>query len=211
MTLLVIGASRGVGAEVVKAAVEAGYDVRAFARSAAELPAHDGVTPWPGDATAAEDLAPALQGVEAVVLALGIKETLAMLWQEVTLFSRATSALVPLMEMHGPKRLICVTGLGAGDSRAALSGPERVGHRLFLGRPYDDKTRQEEIIQASTLDWTLVRPGILTHNKASDRYRVLVEPDSWRMGMISRADVAGYCVKALRDPDTIGTAPVLVR
>lgn len=211
MNILVIGATRGIGKALCTSAPANGHRVRAFARSAADLPAQDGVEPWPGDATCAEDLAPALDGQDAVVLALGIQESLAMLWRPVTLFSDATAALVPLMERQGPRRLIAVTGIGAGDSVAALSGVERLGHRAIFSQPYKDKTRQEEMIRASALDWTLVRPTILTHNRATRRYRVLAEPKDWRMGMISRADVADYILGALADDATIGTAPVLAR
>jgi len=39
--LLVIGASRGIGLETVKAALRAGHSVRALARSAANVPIQD--------------------------------------------------------------------------------------------------------------------------------------------------------------------------
>lgn len=211
MNILVIGATRGIGKAVVAEALSQAHKVRAFARSAADLTPAEGLEPWPGDATDASDLGPALEGQDAVVLALGIKESLAMLWRPVTLFSDATRALVPLMEDRGPRRLIAITGIGAGDSAAALSGPERIGHRVIFSQPYRDKTSQEEIIRASALDWTLVRPTILTHNRASRRYRVLTDPKDWRMGMISRADVADYVLHALADGATIGTAPLLAR
>ncbi|MEQ5870055.1 NAD(P)H-binding protein [Sagittula sp. NFXS13] len=211
MKLLVIGATRGIGAAVVTDALARGHQVRAFARSADKIDPAEGLEPISGDATDPEALKPALDGVDAVVLALGIKESLSMLWQRVTLFSTATQALVPLMQRLGPDRLIAVTGIGAGDSASALSAPEKLGHQFFLSEPYKDKSRQEEIIKASTLRWTIVRPTILTHNKASQHYRVMEEPCTWRMGMISRADVADYILNALEDDSTIGKAPVLAR
>lgn len=211
MKLLVIGASRGIGAALVTAALTEGHEVRAFARSADAMAPREGLDPWPGDATRPEHLLPALEGMDAVALCLGIRESVSMLWRRVTLFSDATAALVPLMEAHGPDRLVAVTGIGAGDSVSALSGAERIGHRVVFSQPYRDKTRQEEIIRASSLRWTLVRPTILTHNRASHAYRVLVEPSEWRMGLISRADVADYILRALEDDATVGTAPVLAR
>lgn len=211
MHILVIGASRGIGRAVTEAALAAGHTVRAMARSVDRIPLQDGVEPFAGDATASEDLSRALEGVDAVVMALGIKESVSMLWRKVTLFSDATAALVPLMQHGGPRRLIAVTGIGAGDSRNALSGPERIGHKVIFSEPYKDKTRQEEIIRASGLDWTLVRPTILTNNRATGNYRVLIEPDCWRMGLIGRGDVADYIVTALDDPESHGTAPVLAR
>ena len=39
---------------------------------------------------------------------------------------------------------------------------------LILQRIYDDKSAQEEIIRTSGLDWTIVRPGILTNNVPTD-------------------------------------------
>ena len=211
MKVLVIGASRGIGRACVQAALAEGHEVRAFARSAGEMTPLPGLEPWPGDATKAADLAPALEGVDAVVHALGIKASPSMMWRDITLFSDATTALVPLMEAHGPDRLICVTGIGSGDSFRALSSLEKVGHSVVFSKVYADKTRQEEIVRRSSLRWTLVRPTILTSNARSRRYKVLVEPESWRMGMISRADVADYVVRALKDDSSVRTAPVLAR
>jgi uncharacterized protein YbjT (DUF2867 family) len=211
MNILVIGASRGIGRKVCEAALAAGHHVRAFARSAEKLDPRDGLEPWAGDALNPEDLRAALAGMDAVVMTLGIRESVEMLWKKVTLFSGATAALVPLMQEFGPDRLIAVTGIGAGDSAQALSGLERVGHRIIFSQPYKDKTRQEEIIRVSALRWTLVRPTILTNNRASGQYRVLSSPETWRMGMISRADVADYVVRALADESSIGSAPVLAR
>ncbi|MCC1494448.1 NAD(P)-dependent oxidoreductase [Cognatishimia sp. F0-27] len=211
MKILVIGASKGIGKAVVAEALERGHSVRAFARSADSMDPREGLEPVVGDATQSADLRAALDGTDAVVMTLGIRESMQMLWKEVTLFSDATNALVPLMEDLGPRRLIAVTGIGAGESARALSKPERIGHRIVFSKPYKDKTRQEKRIMASALDWTIVRPTVLTNNKASRSYRVMMEPETWRMGMISRADVADYVLNALEDPDTIHRAPVLAR
>lgn len=211
MRLLVIGATKGIGAAVVEDALARGHHVRAFARSADKMAPRDGLEPFAGDATNPADLEPALHDMDAVVLALGIPESVSMLWRKVTLFSQATQELVPLMQRKGPDRLIAVTGIGAGDSVVALSAPEKIGHQFFLSEPYKDKTRQEEIIKASSLRWTIVRPTILTHNKRSGKYRVMEEPGTWRMGMISRADVADYILTALEDDATVGKTPVLAR
>ncbi|MDU8912813.1 NAD(P)-dependent oxidoreductase [Aestuariicoccus sp. MJ-SS9] len=212
MKLLVIGASKGIGLETVKAALDAGHAVRAFSRSAGGIALdHPLLEKMDGDATSAEDVARALDGVDAVAMTLGIKESIAMLWQKVTLFSDATRVLLPLMEAQGPDRLICVTGIAAGDSVSALSRLERMGHSFLLGEPYKDKTRQEEMIRASTLRWTLARPTILTHGPRTGSYKVLTDPKDWRLGLISRADVADYVVRALDDPAAVGAAPVLAR
>lgn len=67
------------------------------------------------------------------------------------------------------------------------------------------------MIRASGLDWTIVRPGILNDNKMSGKYKVLVEPETWRQGIISRADVAHFLVQATEDGSHIGKTPALQR
>ena len=48
----------------------------------------------------------------------------------------------------------------------------RVVFPLLLKRLYDDKDLQEWIIKSSGLDWTIVRPGLLTNSPATGQYRV---------------------------------------
>jgi uncharacterized protein YbjT (DUF2867 family) len=69
---------------------------------------------------------------------------------------------------------------------------------LLLKRPYDDKDVQEWIVKSSGLDWTIVRPGLLTNGPATGRDRVLTASEDWRYGAISRADVADFLVRTSR-------------
>lgn len=210
--ILVIGATKGIGLNVVEYGLERGHTMRAFARSAENMELeHDALEPWAGDATRAEDLEPALKDVDAVVMCLGIEESVSMIWKKVTLFSDATRALLPLMEANGPKRFLAVTGIAAGESISALSWVERQGHAFLLGEPYKDKTRQEELVKASNLDWTIARPVILTKRPMTGQYRVLTEPKDWRMGLISRKDVAHFLIHAIEDNAYVHQAPVLAR
>lgn len=211
MRITVIGASRGIGRKVVDHALSRGHAVRALARSADKMGIDaDGFEPVTGDATDPVALARAIEGADAVILTLGVPRDLRAL-KRTTLFSDATRALIPVMEAAGLRRLLAVTGFGAGDSEAKLSSLEKIPFRLFLGRAYADKTVQEGMIRASGLDWTIVRPGILNDNKMSGKYKVLVEPETWRQGIISRADVAHFLVQATEDGSHIGKTPALQR
>ncbi|MEQ8601779.1 MAG: NAD(P)H-binding protein [Marivibrio sp.] len=213
-TLLVVGASKGVGLETVRRALETGWRVKAFARSAGSMSLRDPkLTLAPGDAREEADLAAALDGVDAVALTLGVPADRRMITGPITLFSQATRALVAAMEGEGESprvsRLVCLTGFGAGVSRRAIHPLQRPPFELLLGRAYRDKDRQEEIVKASRLDWTLVRPGVLAPGPRTGRYRVRLSPDAWRNGLITRADVADYIVRAAGDRTTIGAEPVL--
>ena len=192
-----MGASSGIGKLVLEEAVARDHTVRAMSRGIDPDATRPGVEPFRGDALVPGDVARAVDGVDAVVQALGIRETPGNLLREVTLFSRATQVLIPAMQAAGVSRVIAVTGFGAGESRAAMSRVERLGHDLLLGRVYADKTRQEGLLKDSALDWTIVRPTILTNGARSGTYQVLSEPERWRNGMIARADVAAFVVDAL--------------
>ena len=131
--VLIIGASKGIGLETTRQALEGGHQVRALARSAAGIGLSDPkLEKVRGDALVSKDIEAALNGIDVVIQALGV--ALGDLFRPVSLFSDATRILVSAMESQGVKRLICVTGFGAGDSGASISCLQRVPFRLFFGR-----------------------------------------------------------------------------
>ncbi len=210
-TILIIGASRGIGLETVRRALDQGYRVRAFARSASQIPiTHAELTKVNGDALRVEDVAAALKGADAVIQTLGAKASLAMVTSHTRLFSDATRILIESMESAGVKRLICVTGFGAGDSREHMSLFQRLPFELLLGRVYADKAVQEMMIRRSPLSWVIARPGILSSGPRTGRSKILDKAADWRNGTISRADVADFLVKQIEDDAYLGKTPALI-
>jgi putative NADH-flavin reductase len=117
-TVLIIGASRGIGLETVKAALEAGHSVRALARSARRIPIdHPNLEKMAGDALEMAKVKRALTGVDVVIQSLGVSAGPEIILKPTRLFFKATGVLVTAMEEAQVRRLICVTGFGAGDSR----------------------------------------------------------------------------------------------
>ncbi|MEM6462050.1 MAG: NAD(P)-binding oxidoreductase [Pseudomonadota bacterium] len=210
--VLVMGGSRGVGRAICQALAAEDHQVRSMSRSGdAGLKENDRIEAFRGDALDGADTERALDGVDTVVQALGVKASLAMVTSPVTLFSEATRVLLPAMEKIGVNRLIAVTGFGAGDSSAYINPLQRLPFRVVLGRAYDDKTTQEYLIEKSAIDWLIVRPGVLTNGARTDRYRILMKPHEWRNGIISRADVADFIARQC-SKETLGRRkPVLIR
>jgi putative NADH-flavin reductase len=209
-TVLIVGASRGIGLEIVKLALKAGHSVRAMARSAAAIRLRDPkLEKLDGDALDQHTIEPALVGVDAVVQTLGVSPTPEQIFYGTRLFSDATRIVVNAMEAKAVKRLISVTGLGAGDSRGHGGLLYDAALYLFLGRIYADKDAQERIIRRSRLDWTIVRPTVLTTGPRTGAYRVLVDARDWRSGFISRADVADFLVRRIGDASLVHKTPVL--
>ena len=210
--VLIIGASRGIGLETVKAAFLAGHNVRALARSAARIPIQNpGLDRVAGNALDSSAIRSNLDGVDVVVQTLGVDVAPRSIFERTTLFSQSTRIIVDAMKAAGVKRLIAVTGLGAGNSRGHGGIIyDSVVFPLLLKRVYDDKDVQEWIIKSSGLDWTIVRPGLLTNRPATGHYRILTAAEDWRFGTISRADVADFIVRQIDDRKLIGTTPLLI-
>ena len=207
--VLIIGASKGIGLETTRQALEAGHHVRALARSAAGMVLSDpNLEKVRGDALKSQDVEAALIGVDVAIQALGVG--LGDLFRPVHLFSDATRVLIAAMRTQGVKRLICVTGFGAGNSQASISCLQRLPFQIVFGRAYDDKSSQERLIKESELDWTIVRPGVLTRGPRTGRYKILSEPSQWRNGIISRSDVAEFLVRQIEDQAYVRQTPVLV-
>lgn len=207
MKVLVIGGTRGVGREVLVTAHAAGHEVTLLARNAERisLPV-TGVRVVAGDAGDAADIERAVAGQQAIVWTVGVGPTRL----RVDLFSRGTQFLLAAMAKHGVKRLVCVTGIGAGDSRGHGGFLyDRVVQPLFMKSVYEDKDRQEAQLRASDVDWTIVRPGRLTNGPATGLVRALTEIEGVRARSVSRADVAGFIVENLATDDFRKTAVLL--
>jgi putative NADH-flavin reductase len=207
MKVLVIGGTRGTGREVVAAAHAAGHELTLLARNAERisLPV-TGVRIVVGDAGDADDLERAVAGQDAVVWTVGVGPTR----RPVHLFSRSTQFLLAAMAKHRVRRLVCVTGIGAGDSRGHGGFLyDRIIQPLFMKTVYEDKDRQEAMLRGSDLDWTIVRPGTLTNGPATGLARALTDLSGVTAGKVSRADVAAFIVEHLQTGEFRRTAVLL--
>ncbi|WP_438042953.1 NAD(P)-dependent oxidoreductase [Sorangium sp. So ce128] len=205
--ILVLGATGATGRLIVRQAAARGYDVTVLVRSAEKASDLKGAKLIVGDARDERVLRQALEGRDAVVSALG---TPASPFREVTLLSSATRALVSAMKIEQVSRLVCITGIGAGDS-AGHGGFlfDNLIFPLLLRKVYADKNRQETIVRDSGLDWILVRPSVLNDKPSRDTIRALTDLSSFHGGTISRADVASFVLDQVLDDAWVRRSPLI--
>jgi putative NADH-flavin reductase len=207
MNILIVGATRGIGRQLLEQALTAGHAVAALVRNPQTLATqHDQLRILKGDILDSNSVELAMAGQEAVCCTIGVKVP----WIQVTVFSEGTKNLLQAMKKTGVKRLVCVTGIGAGDSK---------GHGGFfydsiflptlLRTIYADKDRQESLIKASNVDWTIVRPGFLTNGPLTEKYRALTNLTGVTADKISRADVAHFMLNELQSKHYLRQTPLL--
>jgi putative NADH-flavin reductase len=206
MKILILGATGATGQLIVRDATASGHHVVALVRAKASsnLPGAEVIE---GDVRNEGTLAHALNGCDAVVSALGT----GMGVREVDLLTVATRALVAAMTRAGVRRLICISALGVGDSRHHGGFVfDRIFQPLLLGPAYKDKDRQECAIRASSLDWVVIRPAMLTNGAARGRIRATTDLASVNGGKIARADVAQFVLEQLTTDTWLRRTPVIL-
>jgi putative NADH-flavin reductase len=157
-----------------------------------------------GNALDASEVEAAVAGQDAVLSALGTRSA-----RRTTLFSESTHNLISAMDKHGVRRLVCITGIGVGDSKGHVGFLyDRIIRPFVVKNVYDDKERQEEAIKQSDLDWVIVRPARLTDEPAKGEYRVYLG-GSYTAKTISRADVAAFMLAQLTDDTYVRKMPVI--
>lgn len=196
--VVVFGATGGTGQQLVEQALAAGHAVTAVARRPEAITkAHPRLAVRRGDVHDAASVEAAVVGQDVVLSALGATSR-----QPTTICRDGVAHMLAAMERHGVRRILCVSATGLGDG-ATLSLPLRLFMRHvlqpLLRHPYDDLRAMEARLQASALDWTIVRPPRLTHGPRTGNYRsaIGVLPGAtW----IARADLADFMLKHVDDP-----------
>jgi uncharacterized protein YbjT (DUF2867 family) len=166
-------------------------------RSLIRNPGHEagvhatGAEPIVADMEKLDDLAEFVDGADAVVFAAGAGAGSGP-ERKRTVDLGAAVKLLDAARRTGARRYLMVSSMGAGDPG---SGSQAM-------RPYlEAKAEADAALAASELDWTIVRPGMLTDDPGSG----LIEaaPSLGRRGSITRDDVAAVLVGCLDEPRTV--------
>lgn len=205
MNVLILGSTGGTGRELVKQALDQDHTVTAYARDPAKIEdiQHPGLKVVRGDVLDKSAVETAVAGQDAIIVAIGTGP------KRTTLRQEGTRITVEAMQGTGVKRLICLSSLGVGDSRANLPFfTKYIIVPVFLRHAFEDHERQEVVVRQSALDWTIVRPPHLKDGPRTGVYRHgFLATDTQIKGWISRADVADFMLKQLVDDKYLHQTP----
>lgn len=195
--VLVIGGTRGTGLEVARILRQRGDDVVVLARPGSDAgeAGKTGARVVRGDALNPADLTAALGAGQfrAVVSTLGART----LKEQRPDYDGNRNA-VDAARVAGVRRFVLITVIGAGDSLQAAPWIAR----RFLKNVIVDKTKAEDYLQASGLDYTIIRPGGLLDKEA--QAKAYLTEDTGSMSWIRRTDLARLIVQSLDDPRAAG-------
>lgn len=197
LDLLIFGGTSGIGLETTKLALSRGHHVTSITRRPERMAIeHENLLNLKGDITDPNTFNELFAGKNAIVSTIGLKPNN----KEVRVYSEGMNNVLAAASEAGLKRILTITGIGAGDSKGHGGiFYDRILNPLLLKEDYADKTRQEKILQDSDASWTIVRPGFLVDEASSKAYRVLNNTDGLVSGSISRADVAHFLMASLEN------------
>jgi putative NADH-flavin reductase len=207
MKLLIFGATRGTGYELIEQALGRGHQVTAFARDPGKIEIrHENLEVIQGDVLDPGSVERAVKGMEVVLSAIGAPPS-----SKDPVRSEGTRNIVRAMERFGVRRFISLSTHGVGDTRGTLPPLYKyILVPIFLRRVFADHEVQENYIRESHLDWTIVRPTALTDGRRTGSYRHGFSAAERNLkNKISRADVADFMLAQLSGNAYLRKTPAL--
>jgi putative NADH-flavin reductase len=207
MKITVLGATGGIGKQLVEQSLDRGHAVTAVVRDAARLPVRDsGLTVVTVAGVDQPDvLAPAIQGSDAVLSAVGPRGR-----TDGPVAATSARAVLGAMQTSAVGRLVAVSAMPVGPAPRGESPFTRwlvlPILSALLHSVYADLAAMEAELRRSTAAWTVVRPPKLVDGPLTGRYRTALGANVPRGSIISRADVAHAMLNALAQPATIRQA-----
>jgi uncharacterized protein YbjT (DUF2867 family) len=147
-----------------------------------------------------EEFSAAFRGCDAVVFAAGGGPD-GNLERKRTVDLEGSLKSIAAAEQGGIRRFVQVSAIGVDEPLPADTAP--------VWRAYVEAKRDADLaLRASTLHWTVIRPGRLTDDPATGLVRL--GGDDLSRGDVTRADVAAVVAESLAAPTMIGVQVVLI-
>ncbi|NHZ80247.1 NAD(P)H-binding protein [Massilia sp. CCM 8695] len=185
MKLAMFGATGATGRHLVEQALQAGHEVRALVRNAdAWSGAHPRLQIIAGTFAQPAIVGDVVRGADAVISVLGARKGDAS-----AVCTGGMRSIVQAMNVAGVQRLVALSAHGASETRKASL------FIRFLRKLIAAKMRMEALVRDSALDWTLVRPPMLTDGARRGGYRAGTGLMPGFAGRLSRADLAAFMLQ----------------
>lgn len=213
--ILLLGATGRTGNEVLRLSLRLGYQVNILIRDKSKLNYdHNNLLIFEGDTRSYSDLCRAASGCDICISCLNISRNSDFPWAALRTpkdyLSVTMQNLIKICKEKDIERLVFTSAWGVGDSRPYIPG----WFAWFidnsnLSPAYLEHERQEALVRNSGLDWTIVRPVVLTNRQTFKTPKAILNFEQKPALTISRKETAQFILATLEDEKYVHTAPVI--
>lgn len=204
LVVAVFGISGCTGKALVEVARARGLDLVGLARRPPVPPLPTHVRVLVGELSDPQAVHQVVKGARAVICVFGPRPP------HLEVFcAEATENIITAMRETGTPRLLCQTGAMVGALPRNVSLPVRwMAHRFAQSRPQvaADRAVQEQLVRASRLDWTLVKPPRLRTGPAKLPVRAGPSLPIGLLASLSRSALAGFLLDEVTAGRFVGQA-----
>jgi putative NADH-flavin reductase len=215
MRIFILGATGRTGKLLLKQALQRGHEVMVLVRDRSKIGITDpNLQVMQGHPADRSCLDTAMKGCDAVISTLNISRYNDFPWAPLRtpkdFLSDVMSKVISLSDAHGIRRIIFTSAWGVGDSVNDIPGWfQWLVKKSNLRYPYLDLYRTEELLRTTSLEWTAVRPTVLTNARKIRAASVTIGNGRVPSLFISRASVASFMLDALEQKLCVGETPVI--
>jgi len=167
MKILLLGATGRTGQQIIKEALIRGHKISAIARDPEKLKDYD-IEVTQGTPYDYHTVEKAMNGCEAIINTLNVSRKSDNPWAPLRspkdMISKSAQNAVKAMEKTGIRRFVALSTIGAGRSWKTSPGILKFIVSISnLKVAFQDHGKQEEILENSSLDYTICRAPMLSN------------------------------------------------
>ena len=200
MRILLLGATKGLGKEILKEALSLGFEINCLVRNTKKFPVEqNNIRVFEGDATSSIDLENAVQDSKIIISTLNVMRKNLFPWSNITndknTISKSSKNIIKISKRKKIKHLISVSAWGVNESLDHIP----IWFKLLIKNsnlkyPYIDHGKSEKLLVNSNLNWTILRPSALVNFLNNHQVKESISLKNKPSLIISRKSLAKFII-----------------
>lgn len=200
MRILLLGATKGLGKEILKEAIGLGFEINCLVRNTKKFPVEqNNIRVFEGDATSSIDLENAVQDSKIIISTLNVMRKNLFPWSNITndknTISKSSKNIIDISKRKKIKHLISVSAWGVNESLDHIP----IWFKLLIKNsnlkyPYIDHGKSEKLLLNSNLNWTILRPSALVNFLNNHQVKESISLKNKPSLIISRKSLAKFII-----------------
>ena len=200
MRILLLGATKGLGKEILKEALSLGFEINCLVRNTKKFPVEqNNIRVFEGDATSSIDLENAVQDSKIIISTLNVMRKNLFPWSNITndknTISKSSKNIIEISKRKKIKHLISVSAWGVNESLDQIP----IWFKLLIKNsnlkyPYIDHGKSEKLLVNSNLNWTILRPSALVNFLNNHQVKESISLKNKPSLIISRKSLAKFII-----------------